>query len=67
MTAAASPQIHLKRDGPFFRVRVEPVGSLPSSIHAAETYTGHPSANTAAKLLSAATGFRIIDHTKGER
>lgn len=58
------PQIHLRKDGPFFRVRVEPKGALPASVHVPETHAGHLSATMAAKLLANATGFPVVDHTQ---
>lgn len=58
------PQVHLRKDGAFFRVRVEPKDALPASVHVSETYVGHLSATMAAKVLANATGFPIIDHTK---
>lgn len=63
MTGAAAA-IHLRKDGPFYRVRVEPKDAKPASIHAPETHAGHLAATMAAKLLSDATGFPVIDHTK---
>jgi hypothetical protein len=56
--------IHLRKDGPFYRVRVEPVGSLPANVRAPETHAGHLAATMAAKLLHDATGFPVVDHTK---
>lgn len=62
--AGEGPEIHLSKDGPFYRVRVEPRDALPDHVLVPETHAGLLSANLAARLLSNATGFPIIDHTK---
>lgn len=66
-TVAHGPQIHLTNDGPFFRVRVEPRDALPSSVRQPETHAGHWSATMAARVLSNATNFPIVDLTKEGR
>lgn len=62
---STTAQIHLRKDGPFYRVRVEPRDALPDHILVSETHVGLLSASLAARLLSNATGFPINDHTKG--
>lgn len=59
-----APTIHLRKDGPFFRVNVEPCRSLPENVRAPETHAGHLAAAMAARLLATATGFPVVDHTK---
>lgn len=61
---AGAASIHLRKEGPFWRVRVEPKDALPASVHVPETHAGHLSATMAAKLLANATGFPVVDHTK---
>ncbi len=61
------PQIHLTKDGPFYRVRVEPRDALPGHVLVPETHAGLLSASLAARLLSNATGFPIINHDKERR
>lgn len=59
-------EIHLRKDGPFWRVTVEPREALPEHILITQTHAGHLSAGMAARLLSNATGFPVVDHTKAK-
>jgi hypothetical protein len=61
---ATGATILIRKDGPFYRVRVEPVGSLPANVRAPETHAGYLAETMAAKLLHDATGFPVVDHTK---
>ena len=61
--ATAAPHISVRRDGPFYRVRVTPADAVPPSVRQPETHAGHASALMAARLLCNATGFPIIDDT----
>lgn len=60
----AAPHISLRRDGPFYRVRVSPADALPPPVRQPETHAGHASALMAARLIANATGFPIIDETQ---
>jgi hypothetical protein len=61
----SGPEIRILKDGPFWRVRVEPRDALPDHILVSETHAGLLSANIAARVLSNATGFPVVDRTKG--
>lgn len=60
----SDPHILLRRDGPFYRVRVTPADALPPSVRQPETHAGYASVLMAAHLLASATGFPIIDETQ---
>ena len=63
VTGAAKPHISLRKDGPFYRVQPIPADALPPSIRQPETHIGYLSAKMAAKVLSDAAGWPIVDHT----
>lgn len=53
--------IHIKKDGPLYRVQVVPPIQLDSAIARPETFAGPIAARQAAGWLSSATGFEIVD------
>lgn len=58
-------RIEIRRDGPLYRIAVEPVEALPKGWHRPQTFSSHPLARMGAKLMSEATGMPIIDQTGG--
>lgn len=56
-----TPAIHIRRDGPLFRVQVLPPQSLPPSVARPETYAGHAAAMLAARWIAQETGWTITD------
>lgn len=64
---ADTPQIHIRREGPFFRAKIEPAHHLQPGIARPETYASHISASSTAAILQTATCFVIIDHTLAGR
>lgn len=59
----SDPVIHIKKDGPLFRVQILPPKKLDASITRPETYAGIIAARQAACWLSSATGFAVTDLT----
>ena len=60
-----SGRIEIRRDGPLYRIAVEPVEALPTGWHRPQTFSSRPLARMGAKLMSEATGMPIIDQTGG--
>ncbi|MEH6789652.1 hypothetical protein [Parasphingorhabdus sp.] len=58
-----NPAIHIRRDGPFYRVQIVPPQQLDGSAARPETYAGVIAARQAAGWLSKATGLSVIDLT----
>lgn len=56
-----TPAIHVRKDGPLYRVQVLPPQSLPPSVARPETYASHPAAMQAAGWIAKATGWPITD------
>ena len=61
----AEPAIHIKRDGPLFRVQILPPQQLDGSIARPESYAGVIAARQAAGWLSKAPGWPVIDLAGG--
>lgn len=57
------PHISIVRDGPFYRVRANPVDALPPCVRQPETHGSHLSANMAARILSDASGLPVVDRS----
>jgi len=55
------PAIHIRKDGPLFRVQIVPPIPLDGSIARPESYAGPIAARQAAGWLAKATGFKIVD------
>jgi len=55
------PAIHIRKDGPLYRVQIVPPQQLCGSIARPESYAGPIAARQAAGWLSQATGLKIID------
>lgn len=58
-----TPAIHIKKDGPLFRVLVIPPDALPPSFSVPSTYLAVSVARMSAKVLSDATGWPVTDLT----
>tara|TARA_R110001599_G_scaffold193040_1_gene388722 strand:- start:8019 stop:8312 length:294 start_codon:yes stop_codon:yes gene_type:complete len=58
---SAEPAVHVKKDGPFFRVQIVSPMQLEGSAVRPETYAGAIAARQAAGWLSKATGLPVID------
>lgn len=58
-----TPAIHVKKDGPLFRVLVIPPDALPPSFSVPSTYLAVSVARMSAKVLSDATGWPVTDLT----
>ena len=61
--ALPSPRIEIRRDGPFYRLSIDPAGSLPESALRPTTHCSHMSAAREAEIMRRATGWPVIDHT----
>lgn len=57
------PAIHIKKDGPLFRVQILPPATLGPGIARPESYAGIIAARQAAGWLSSATGLPVSDLT----
>ena len=55
------PAIHIRKDGPLYRVQILPSQQLDGSIARPETYAGPLASRQAAGWLSQATGLKIVD------
>jgi hypothetical protein len=53
--------IHIRKDGPLYRVQIVPPLELDGSIARPESYAGPIAARQAAGWLSKATGLKIVD------
>jgi hypothetical protein len=60
---SAEPAVHIKKDGPFYRVKIVPTMQLEGSAARPETYAGTIAARQAAGWLSKATGWPVTDLT----
>lgn len=58
------PHIAIRRDGPFWRVIVEPETALPAGWSRPSTFSSQPLAAMSAKLLAEASGLPIINQAK---
>ena len=56
-----APVIHVRKDGPFYRVLVLPPEAMPGSFGRPATYVAHSAASEAARLLSVTTGWSVTD------
>lgn len=56
-----APAIHIRKDGPLFRVQVLPPDALPPSFSVPSTFTSHAVAKMSAKVLADATGWAVTD------
>lgn len=56
--------VHISKDGPIFRVRVEPPGTVSTATLAPETHAGALSARAAAHRIATALGLPVIDETQ---
>ncbi|MBL9066464.1 MAG: hypothetical protein JNN10_09245 [Sphingopyxis sp.] len=59
-----TPAIHIRRDGPLFRVQVLPPEAMGKTLQRPETYASATTARMAAKVLSQMTGWPITDLTE---
>lgn len=59
-----SPSIHIRRDGPMWRVLVVPPDALPPSFSIPSTFLAASVARMSAKVLSDATGWTVLDSTE---
>lgn len=59
-----SPHIAIAKDGPFWRVIVEPETALPAGWSRPSTFSSQPLAAMSAKLLADASGLPIVDMAK---
>tara|TARA_R110002049_G_scaffold3488_1_gene26091 strand:+ start:2334 stop:2633 length:300 start_codon:yes stop_codon:yes gene_type:complete len=55
------PAIHIRKDGPLYRVQIVPPQEIHGSIARPESYAGPIAARQAAGWLAQATGLKIID------
>ena len=55
------PAIHIRKDGPLYRVQIVPPIQLDGSIARPESYAGPIAARQAAGWLSQATGLKVVD------
>jgi len=56
-----APAIHIKKDGPLYRVQIVPPQEIHGSIARPESYAGPIAARQAAGWISKATGLEIVD------
>lgn len=56
--------VHISKDGPIFRVRVQPPGAASTATLAPETHVGVFSARTAAHRIATALGLPVVDETQ---
>lgn len=59
-----TPAIHIKKDGPLFRVQIFPPDALPPSFSVPSTYLALSIARQSAKVLADATGWSVVDLTE---
>lgn len=60
---AIDPAIHVRKDGPFFRVLVLPPDAIREELRRPDSYASAPSARMAAKILFDLTGWPVTDLT----
>lgn len=58
-----SPAIHVRKDGPFYRVLVLPPDAVTSELRRPDSYASAATARMAAKVLSDLTGWPVTDLT----
>lgn len=58
------PSIHVRKDGPFYRMSVSPPEALTKALARPETYASETTARMAAKVLHDITGWPVIDATR---
>lgn len=58
------PQIHVRKDGPFYRVQVLPPEALGKMLQRPDSYASDVTARMAAKVLAGITGWPIVDLTR---
>lgn len=58
------PVIHLRRDGPLYRVQIFPPDALPPSFSVPSTFLSVSIARMSAKVLADATGWSVVDLTE---
>lgn len=58
------PVIHIKKDGPFYRVQVIPPDALGKTLQRPDSYASDVTARMAAKVLSGITGWPVTDLTR---
>ena len=58
-----APSIHVRKDGPIFRILVLPPDAMGKALQRPTTFTSAPSARTAAATLSGITGWPVTDLT----
>lgn len=56
-----APAIHVRKDGPLYRVQIVPPQEIHGSIARPASYAGPIAARQAAGWLAKATGLKIID------
>ncbi|MFC3786701.1 hypothetical protein GGR90_002751 [Sphingopyxis italica] len=59
--SAPEPAIHVRKDGPIFRVQIIPPEAGPTAVVVPSTFVSHAMAKMSAKVLSDATGFPVTD------
>lgn len=59
-----TPAIHIRQDGPFYRVQVIPPEAMGKTLQRPETYASTTTARMAAKVLSNITGWPVTDLTR---
>lgn len=63
MNSPVDPVIHVRKDGPFYRVQVIPPDAMGKALRRPDTYVSATMANMAAKVLSNITGWAVTDLT----
>ena len=61
--AGLDPVIHVRKDGPFYRVQVIPPDAMGKMLQRPETYASDVTARMAAKVLAGITGWPVTDLT----
>ena len=64
MSAPADPVIHVKKDGPFYRVQVLPPDAMGKRLQRPDSYASATTARMAAKVLADLTGWPVTDLTE---
>lgn len=57
-------EIHIRKDGPFYRVQVQPPEALGKMLQRPDSYASDTTARMAAKVLANITGWPVVDLTK---
>lgn len=58
-----TPAIHIRKDGPIWRVQIIPPEAGPTAVVIPSTFVSHSMAKMSARILGDATGFAITDLT----